>query len=87
MVAGNDDDGKIGQGLFYPGEELVILGLRFDGRIGLIENVACHQQSVSLALNQGVEQPVEKDLMLGVAVMAFQGLSQMPVGSVDEFHG
>jgi hypothetical protein len=25
--------------------------------------------------------------MLGVAVMAFQGLSQMPVGSVDEFHG
>ena len=85
MVSGNDDDlqgGVVGGDL---AQEMVIHALRFGGRVGTVEYIACQEEQVYVALFYLSFQPFQEVEMLGTAVVFVKGLTQMPVGGMEDF--
>ena len=87
VVARNDDGVQVRHtrlGLLQKAVELLLRGSR---RVGGVKHIARHQQRVDLLGHQGVQQPVQKTLVLKAPLKAMQGLAQVPVRGVDEAQG
>ena len=87
VVARDDANGQLRQRAPRLGQKVVIQRLRLRRGAGLVEHIAGNQQRIHLALLQGAQQPLEKQAVLVRALVPGQGLAQMPVGGVKEFHG
>ena len=70
----------------YIAQETVVQPHSLGRRIGGVENVSGYQQQVDLPLAYDTPQIAQEYLMLADAVVTEKGLSQMPVGRMDEFY-
>ena len=86
MVAGRQDDSQTGVVGRHLGEEIVELAFGRSRRVGVVEDVAAHQQGVGVFLGHRLQQPVQKMTVLIRAVVAVEGVAKMPVGSMEYFH-
>lgn len=68
-------------------DEVVEALLGFERWIDRVEDIARDQQDIGALLFQLAQQPVEEARMLMIAVLAVQGLAQVPVGGMYEAHG
>ena len=87
VAAGDHHDGQARLLLVGADDEIVESFLGFDRWVDRVEDIACDQQGVGLAQLQLAQEPVEEAGMFEVALLAVQGLSQMPVGGVKQTHG
>jgi hypothetical protein len=87
MVAGDQHDVQMRHAAARGGEKAVQQALAGGGGVGIVEDVAAHQQRFDVVFDQRVEQPVEKLPMLPAPVMAVQCLAEMPVRGMQQAHG
>ncbi len=86
VVAGDHHDIQLRESFVGTDDEVVQALLRLERRIDRVEHVAGDEQGVGLPGDQLVEQPVEELRVLVVAVLAVEGLAEVPVGGVDQAH-
>ncbi len=82
VVSGDDDDLAKAVDPGAARQKPVIQLLGRVRRVGVVEDVAGEHQHVDLALDDGIDQPVQKARLLVVAVYLLDGASQVPVGCV-----
>ncbi len=68
-------------------DEVVEALLGFERWIDRVEDIARDQQDIGALLFQLAQQPVEEARVFMIAVLAVQGLTQVPVGGMYEAHG
>ena len=80
VVAGNHNDLQpahfLGSGAEKAEKHLFGLGRR----IGMIEDITGNEQDVGLLLRKRLPQPGEVVLKFGFAIIAVEGIAQMPIG-------
>ena len=86
VVAGRQDDSQTGVVGRHLGKEIVELAFGRSRRVGVVEDVAAHQQGVWVFLGHRLQQPVQEMTVLIRAVVAVEGVAKMPVGSMEYFH-
>ena len=86
MVAGDHHDIQLRQFFVGANYEVVQTLLGLERWVHRVEDIAGDQQGVGLMLGQLVEQPGEELRVFVVAVLAVEGLAQVPVGGVNQAH-
>ena len=87
VVAGDHHDVQLRELFVGADDEVVEALLGLEWRVDRVEHVAGDQQGVGAVGDQLVEQPGEELRVLVVAVLAVEGLAEVPVGGVDQAHG
>ncbi len=87
VVAGDHHDVQLRELFVGADDEVVEALLGLEWRVDRVEHVAGDQQGVGAVGYQLVEQPGEELRVFVVAVLAVEGLAEVPVGGVDQAHG
>jgi len=87
VVAGDHHDVQLREFFVGADDEIVEAFLGLEWRVDRVEHIAGDQQGVGALGDQLVEQPGEKLRVFVVAVLAVEGLAEVPVGGVDQAHG
>ena len=87
VVAGDHHDVQLRELFVGADDEIVEAFLGLEWRVDRVEHVAGYEQGVGAVGDQLVEQPGEELCVFVVAVLAVEGLAEVPVGGVDQAHG
>ena len=85
VVAAEQDQPHLG--VVQALDQLVVQLAGVRRRRARVENVTCDEHGIDGLGDHGIEQPVDQGLMLGLACLAHEMLTEMPVGGVKEAHG
>lgn len=86
VVACHDDDVELGQALAGPRQERVPEPLCLGRRVGRIEDIAGNEQGVDFLVGEDSAKPVEETQLLVIPRQIVEGVTEVPVGRMEDAH-